>query len=189
MSSIPSQCQPIADEILRLKEERADLQAELHTGLSSAQKADIVKQIKKLNNDIAAKEQELNECRFLWHLKHEMPTAKLILICDNARFHKAKWLTEWLAEQTPWLHLEFLPAYSPDFNPIERLWHWLKTEYTHNRCWVSKVDLKQTLQQMLRELPSRVNDLKEVIEAEIDRLKQAFDYYATLFPLSLQSLC
>ncbi|MCK6624656.1 MAG: IS630 family transposase [Anaerolineae bacterium] len=63
---------------------------------------------------------KVNACRFrrfLCHLKHEMPTDKLILICNNARFHKAKWLTEWLAEQTSWLHLEFLPAYSPDFNP------------------------------------------------------------------------
>jgi len=22
--------------------------------------------------------------------------------------------------------MEFLPAYSPDFNPIERLWRWMK---------------------------------------------------------------
>jgi transposase len=135
---------------------------------------------------------KVNACRFrrfLCHLKHELPTDKLILICDNARFHKAKWLTEWLKEQTSWLHLEFLPAYSPDFNPIERLWHWLKTEYTHNRCWASKVELKQTLQQMLLELPGRVNELKGLMQAEIDRLKQAFDYYVTPFPAPLQSLC
>jgi transposase len=34
--------------------------------------------------------------------------------------------------QKDWLRLEFLPAYSPDFNPIERLWRWMKTEYTHD---------------------------------------------------------
>ena len=31
--------------------------------------------------------------RFICHLKHEMRTDKILLICDNASFHKAKWLT------------------------------------------------------------------------------------------------
>jgi len=57
--------------------------------------------------------------RFLCHLKREMRTDKLILICDNASFHKAKWFKQWYQQQTDWLHIEFLPGYSPDFNPIE----------------------------------------------------------------------
>lgn len=59
--------------------------------------------------------------RFICHLKREMRTDKILLICDNARFHKAKWLTSWVATQKDWLSLEFLPPYSPDFNPIEPL--------------------------------------------------------------------
>jgi len=39
--------------------------------------------------------------------------------------------------QKDWLRLEFLPAYSPDFNPIERLWRWMKTEYPHMHGYVS----------------------------------------------------
>jgi putative transposase len=67
--------------------------------------------------------------RFIRHLKRQMRTDKILLICDNARFHKAKWLTAWAEAQKEWLYLAFLPAYSPDFNPIERLWRWMKTEY------------------------------------------------------------
>ena len=87
----------------------------------------------------------VNSCRFrrfLCHLKHEMRTDKIMLICDNARFHHAKWLTEWVSNQKEWLRLEFLPAYSPDFNPIERLWRWIKSEYIHNRCWESQAQLR-----------------------------------------------
>lgn len=72
---------------------------------------------------------------FICHLKREMRTDKILLICDNARFHKAKSLTAWIEKQTSWLPLAFSPPYSPDFNPIERLWRWMKTEYTHNQCW------------------------------------------------------
>jgi transposase len=65
--------------------------------------------------------------RFICHLKREMRTDKILLICDNASFHKAKWLTAWATKQKEWLQLSFLPPYSPDFNPIERLWRWIKT--------------------------------------------------------------
>jgi transposase len=131
---------------------------------------------------------KVNACRFrrfLCHLHHELPTDKLLIICDNARFHKAKWLTEWLHSQKTWLRLEFLPAYSPDFNPIERLWHWLKVEYTHNRCWSNQAKLKRHLAQMLHELPTRTGELTGLMQTEIRRLKETFDYYETPYP----SLC
>jgi len=46
-----------------------------------------------------------------------------ILIVDNASWHKASRLN--------WHHFEpkFLPGYSPDFNPIERLWLRLKADW------------------------------------------------------------
>ena len=46
-----------------------------------------------------------------------------ILILDNASWHKAARLN--------WHHFEpkFLPGYSPDFNPIERLWLRLKADW------------------------------------------------------------
>ncbi len=46
-----------------------------------------------------------------------------ILILDNASWHKAARLQ--------WHHFEpkFLPSYSPDFNPIERLWLRVKTDW------------------------------------------------------------
>jgi transposase len=44
------------------------------------------------------------------------PNVRQIIILDNASWHKAKILN--------WYHFEpaYLPPYSPDFNPIERLW-------------------------------------------------------------------
>jgi len=46
-----------------------------------------------------------------------------LLILDNASWHKSK--------QLNWHHFEpkFLPGYSPDFNPIERLWLRLKADW------------------------------------------------------------
>ena len=39
---------------------------------------------------------------------------------DNARYHRKKRLEELAAKAK--LRLEFLPAYSPDYNPIEKSW-------------------------------------------------------------------
>jgi putative transposase len=89
----------------------------------------------------------VNACRFrrfICHLKRKMRTDKILLICDNASFHKAKWFSQWSQQQSSWLCIAFLPAYSPDFNPIERLWRWIKTEYTHNRCWQTEGQLRNT---------------------------------------------
>ena len=122
--------------------------------------------------------------RFVCHLKREMPTDKLILICDNASFHKAKWLQAWYQQQA-WLHVEFLPGYSPDFNPIERLWRWMKTEYIHNQCWASKKSLKKYLQRILQNLSHQTEEVKSVMRQEMERLKLTFDFYDTPCPFTL----
>ena len=51
------------------------------------------------------------------------PGVRQIFILDNASWHKAARLN--------WHHLEpkFLPGYSPDYNPIERLWLRLKADW------------------------------------------------------------
>jgi len=129
---------------------------------------------------------KVNACRFrrfLCHLHRELRGDKLVLICDNASFHKAKWLSAWVKGQT-WLRLAFLPSYSPDFNPIERLWRWLKSEYVHNRCWASQAALKADLQQMLLELPKRSDDIKGLMRQELERLEEMVAGYETARPLA-----
>jgi len=62
---------------------------------------------------------------FLDHLAEGIPKSdkRQLLIIDNASWHKAACLN--------WHHFEpiYLPAYSPDFNPIERLWLRLKADW------------------------------------------------------------
>jgi transposase len=47
-----------------------------------------------------------------------------VVVMDNARFHQKRILRE-LAEACG-CHILFLPPYSPDLNPIEHFWAWLK---------------------------------------------------------------
>jgi hypothetical protein len=57
---------------------------------------------------------------------------KILLVLDNARYHRAKALQEWLQSVSDLLELYFLPPYSPDLNPIEMLWRETRRNVTHN---------------------------------------------------------
>ena len=58
---------------------------------------------------------------------------RVIVITDNARYHHAKLHARWRAEQEPEFTLSYLPPYSPDLNPIERVWKLTRRLCLHNR--------------------------------------------------------
>ena len=73
---------------------------------------------------------------FKKHLKKVLYTyrdhSKILVVVDNVRFHHAKLLKKWVRKH-PQLELVYLPAYSPELNPIERAWWYMRKKITHNR--------------------------------------------------------
>ena len=55
----------------------------------------------------------------------------LILIQDGARYHTSTETTAFFTQQTARLQVFQLPTYSPDSNPIEKLWKKIKQQDTH----------------------------------------------------------
>lgn len=76
--------------------------------------------------------------------------AKIVIILDNASFHKKEEYIEKIEAEMPKLHLEFLPEYSPDYNLIELVWHSAK-EYVANRLFKSIEELEYLLHHLLNE--------------------------------------
>ena len=66
---------------------------------------------------------------------------RVIVIADNARYHNAVLHKEWRKVAEPWFKLEFLPPYSPDLNPIERVWKLTRRLATHNRYFPALDDV------------------------------------------------
>ena len=66
-------------------------------------------------------------------LKHRSHGKRLILVLDNAKYHHARALQPWLRQKRKVLSLLFLPPYSPELNPIERVWKLTRRLATHNR--------------------------------------------------------
>ncbi len=96
---------------------------------------------------------------FLDILAEEVPKQRgktNYLILDNASWHKVKSLE--------WHHFKplYLPAYSPDFNPIERLWQHLKSNYLAGFIANEYDELDTKLESSIRELLSTPETLKSV---------------------------
>jgi transposase len=66
-----------------------------------------------------------------------------ILIMDNASWHRRK--------STKWHHWlpKYLPAYSPDFNPIERIWLTMKARWFNNHVCKNEEQLIERLDQAI----------------------------------------
>ena len=60
---------------------------------------------------------------------------KIHIYLDNARYHYAREVQEWLKMYGKRIVLHFLPPYCPHLNPIERLWHVLHNNVTRNRYY------------------------------------------------------
>ena len=58
------------------------------------------------------------------------PDVQAVLIWDGAGFHTSKSL-----ELPANVSLIRLPPYSPELNPIENLWHYLRSHYWSNRVY------------------------------------------------------
>jgi transposase len=70
---------------------------------------------------------------------------------DNARYHHAKIVTEWLARPGCRIKLHFLPAYCPHLNPIERLWGVMHKNITHNKTYGTCKEFAEATLDFLRD--------------------------------------
>jgi len=75
---------------------------------------------------------------------------RIILILDNASFHKRQDILSKVSQELTNFRLDFLPAYSPDYNIIELVWHSCK-EYIAQRLFQSVDELKLLLDKLLNQ--------------------------------------
>ena len=84
---------------------------------------------------------------FLKELSKEYSAYRVILVMDKAAWHKSKSLGEFEN-----IRVVFQPAYSPEVNPVEHLWEYLRENYFKNRPWRSMEALEEALCAALNDL-------------------------------------
>jgi transposase len=69
---------------------------------------------------------------------------------DNASYHKADVVKEWLAAAGRKIVLHFLPPYCPHLDPIERLWGLMHENVIHNRDYKTFNQFQREILKFLR---------------------------------------
>ena len=87
---------------------------------------------------------------YLRELSQEFSDKEIMIVMDQAGWHRSKHL-----EIPDRIRIEYLSPYSPELNPVEKLWQWLRQEKTHNKVF-EKIDaLMDALAQGLNNLQEK----------------------------------
>lgn len=78
-------------------------------------------------------------------LKHVSKGRLNVIILDNAKYHHAILLKPFLQKYRERLRLDFLPSYSPELNPIERVWKLARRLCTHNEYFPNLTALQEAV--------------------------------------------
>jgi transposase len=83
---------------------------------------------------------------------------KILLILDNARYHHSRDLRRWLLDNRDKIQLMFLPPYSPELNPIERVWKLTRRLCTHNQYFEKLEHLIKKVETQFKfwKIPNRI---------------------------------
>lgn len=107
---------------------------------------------------------------FLFRLrKQHVGPYKVHVIWDNAGYHHSKAVQAFAKELG--IEIHYLPPYSPNLNPIERLWKIMHENVTYNKYYEKFSDFTEAIQHFFRHigkkkilLRSRITDNFQLIE-------------------------
>jgi transposase len=114
---------------------------------------------------------------FLKDLERSSKATKIYVISDNGRSNKSKEIEEYL--KTSKIEICYLPPYSPNLNPIERLWKIVRESITYNRYYESFSIFQDAIRKFFSKdifeigdiLKQRINDRFQVIK--LNRVQMA----------------
>lgn len=110
-------------------------------------------------------------CEFFIAVRQTYPVRqKIHLILDGAPYHRASLVQDWAVVMN--IELHYLPPYSPNLNPIERLWKVMNEHVRNNRYFATAKAFREaingffnsTLPVLAGNLYCRINDNFQVIK-------------------------
>ena len=91
-------------------------------------------------------------CQFLWQLLEANSERRLVLVIDNASYHRTKAIRQLLDDHSDHVFVIWLPPYSPELNLIEGLWGYLKRSALNNYFYGTIESLEAAIHEAFTEL-------------------------------------
>jgi len=96
-------------------------------------------------------EERLNSATYAAFLSEVLANTRkhIIIVQDGARYHISAAMKQFFAKHEKRLTVFNLPSYSPDYNPIEKLWKKVKQDGTHLHYFPTFESLKDKVRESL----------------------------------------
>lgn len=102
--------------------------------------------------------------RFIKKMHRENPNRHIVLIVDGAPVHTASIVKKFVEENKSWIRLEILPAYSPELNPTEKSWRFLKTKKLNGSTVSDKKELRDQTTKMIKQIKKDTNRISSFFD-------------------------
>lgn len=112
-----------------------------------------------------------NIARFFIAIRETYPVSQQVhIILDGAGYHRSSLVKDWAYVMN--IELHYLPPYSPNLNPIERLWKVMNEAVRNNRYFTNTSEFRSEIQRFFSEilpgiagvLSRRINDNFQVLK-------------------------
>ena len=100
---------------------------------------------------------------FLQQILHGR-TRPLIVIADQASFHKSATICEFVRAHRTQIRLFFFPTHSPELNPDEQVWNELKHRQLGKQPIKNKADLKKRIRSILKTLQYKAKKVQSFFQ-------------------------
>jgi DDE superfamily endonuclease/Winged helix-turn helix len=100
--------------------------------------------------------------QFLRHLLASHPGKRLLVIHDRGEQHKGAPVEAVVREAQGRLMLKPQPAYSPELNPQERVWKWLRRVVTHNHWFATLAEQIEAVRNFFRYLAGVKDQVRQL---------------------------
>jgi transposase len=100
--------------------------------------------------------------QFLQHLLVYHPGKRLLVIHDRGEQHKGAPVEAMVRAAQGRLVLKAQPAYSPELNPQERIWKWLRRVVTHNHWFATLTEQIEAIRNFFRYLAGVKDQVRQL---------------------------
>ena len=102
-------------------------------------------------------------------IKQKQKHGKVFIVLDNAKYHHAKIVRNWLLNH-PRFKPVFLPPYSPNLNLIERLWRFFHQKVTNNHYFPTFQEFKEQTMEFFQNLKQYKTELDTLLTENFQTL-------------------